>query len=140
MCLWHLLPIRTVFTLLVRVRYRLQLLLKLYFYVWWGLFCQELCLISVLILILDLIHSENFIIDLIPLFRHLYLLQIFLAPSETTIAVIVAPIIIIMMSRDSAVMNDGRRWSLAMMRLSMKRPTCSSIHHCGLGFTHFPYW
>ena len=77
-------------------------------------------------LILDLIHSEIVVIDLIPRFHHFYLLQILLAPSETTITVIVDPIMMMMMMlRASDVRNSNSMWALAMMRLSVKAPRLS---------------
>ena len=72
-------------------------------------------------LILDLIHSIIVIFDLIPRFRHLYFLQTFLVLSDTTITVMVAPIIMMMMSRASDVRNTCSRWALEMMRLSVKK-------------------
>ena len=71
MCLGHFLPIRTVFTLLLTVRYLLQLRLRLCPCVWLGLCLPELSLIYSSNLILDLIHSEIVAIDLLPLFSQL---------------------------------------------------------------------
>ena len=88
-------------------------------------------------LILDLIHSEIFMIDLIPLFCHLYSLQVFLDPSETTITVMVAPITMMMMLRASTVSNSGSSWALAMMRLSVKMPSLSQCPPLPVGFHSF---
>ena len=73
-------------------------------------------------LILDLIQSEIVIIDLIPCFHHLHVLQIFLAPSDITITVMISPMMMMMMLRLSAVRNSGSRWELVMVRLSVKTP------------------
>ena len=85
-----------------------------------GLCRPEVSWWSVSDLILELIHSLIVIIDLIPRFRHLCFLQTFLAPSETTVTVMVATIIMMMMSRASDVRNTGSRWELATMRLSVE--------------------
>ena len=122
---WHLFPIREVCPIILGLRYILQLRLQLCFCVWWGLCRPEVSLISVSNLILDFIHSEIFMIDLIPLFRHLYFLKVFLAPSETTITVMVAPIIMMIMLRESDVINSDSRWALEMMRLRIKTPSLS---------------
>ena len=98
------------------------MLLRLLLYCWWGLCCLEVSLRTVSDLILDLIHSKNFMIDLIPLFFNLYILQVFLAPSDTTINVMVANIMMMMMLRAYAVRKASSRWALAMMRLSVKIP------------------
>ena len=74
-----------------------------------GLCRPELSLGSVSDLILNLIHYEIVIIDLIPRFCHLYFLKIFLAPSDTTITVTVSPITMMMMFRESSVRNSGIR-------------------------------
>ena len=110
------LSIRTVCPLLFGVRYFLQRSMRLIFCDWWGLFHLEVSLRSVSNLILDLIHSEIFIIDLMPLFCNLYILQVFLDPSETNIFVMVAPIIIVMMLRSYDIMNVVSSWALAIMR------------------------
>ena len=102
--------------------------------VWCGLCRPEVILRSVSNLILDFIHSEIVMIDIIPLFRNLYLLQVFLAPSETTITVMVAPIIIMMMLREYAVMNASSRWALAIMKLSAKTPSLSQCSPLPVGF------
>ena len=73
-------------------------------------------------LILDLIQSKIVIIDLIPRFHHLYVLHIFLASSDTTITVMVSPMMMMIILRVSAVRNSGSRWELVMVRLSMKKP------------------
>ena len=85
-------------------------------------------------LILDLIHSEIFMIDLIPLFRHLYFLQVLLDTSETAITVMVAPIMMMMILRASAVRNAGSRWALAIMRLSVKTPSPRQCPTLPVGF------
>ena len=64
-------------------------------------------------------------IDLLPLFHHWNFLLVFLTTLETTITVLVAPIIIIIMLRAYAMRNAGGRWEMAMMRLSMKTPSLS---------------
>ena len=74
-----------------------------------GLCRPELSLGSVSDLILNLIHYEIVIIDLIPRFCHLYFFQMFLALSETTITVMVTLIMMMMMLRVSAVRNFGSR-------------------------------
>ena len=81
------------------------------------------------------IHSGNFIIYLIPILCHLCFLQVVLDPLETTITVMVAPIIMMMMLRESAVRNNGSRWALEMMMLSVKNPARFSVHHYWFGFT-----
>ena len=119
------LSIRTVCPLLFGVRYFLQRSMRLIFCDWWGLFHLEVILRSVSNLILDLIHSEIFIIDLIPLFCNLYFLQVFLDPLENTIIMMVSPIIMMMMLRVSTVRNTGISWALEMMRLNVKRTNLS---------------
>ena len=122
-----LLPIRKVCPLLLGLTYLLQPCLWLCFFICLGLCWTEASLWSVSDLILDLIHSEIVIIDLIPRICHLYFLQIFLAPSDTTITVMVSPIMMMMMLRAYSVRNSGSRWALARMRLSTKTP---SLSHC----------
>ena len=126
--LGHLLSIRILCLLLFRLIYLLQLCLRLCLSICLGLCCPEVRWWSVSDLILNLIHSIIVIIDLIPRFHHLYLLQTFLAPSETTITAIVAPIIITMMLMESDARNNGRCWALEMLSLSMKT----------LNLSHFP--
>ena len=123
--LGHLLPIRTVRPLLLGVNYCLQPRLRLHFCVWWGMCRPEVSLRYVLNLILRFINYEIFMIDLTPLSPHLYLLQVFLSPLETTITVMVDSIMMMMTLRESAVRNAGSRWALAMMRLSMKLTSLS---------------
>ena len=118
--LGHLLPMRTVFHLLFGVMYLLKPRLRFCLSICLGMCCPEVSWWLVSDLTLDLIHSVILIIDLIPRLRHLYFLQTFLAPSETNITVMVAPIIMIIMSRVYYVRNTGNRWALAMMRLSVK--------------------
>ena len=77
-------------------------------------------MIAVSDLILDFIHSEIIMIALIPLLNKLYCFQVFLDPSDTTITVMVSPLIMMMMVRASAVSNTGSRWALTMMILSLK--------------------
>ena len=89
------------------------------------LFLPEISLWSVSDLILDLIHYEIVMIDLIPFFAKFYFLKIFLAPLETTTTVMVDPIIMMIMLRESAVRNFGRRRELVMMRLSVETPSLS---------------
>ena len=126
MQLGNLFPIRTVCPIILGAMYIFKLCLKFCLLVCLGLCCPEVSLWSVSDLILDLIHSEIVMIDLTPRFCHLYFLQIFLAPSETTITVMVDPIIMMMMMlRASAVRNDGSRWALATMRLSVRTPCLS---------------
>ena len=120
--LGHLLPMRTVFHLLFGVMYLLKPRLRFCLSICLGMCCPEVSWWLVSDLTLDLIHSVILIIDLIPRLRHLYFLQTFLAPSETNITVMVAPIIMIIMSRVYYVRNTGNRWALAMMRLSVKTP------------------
>ena len=79
-------------------------------------------LITVSDLILDLIRSKIGMIDIIPPSHNLYLLQVLLAPSEITMTVTVAPIIIMTMLRVFAIRNIGSRWSLSMIMLSVKMP------------------
>ena len=86
---------------------------------------MEVNLISVSNLILDLIHSEIVIIDLIALLHNLYFLQVFLDSLETTIILLVAPIIMMIMLRLYDVSNAVIRWALVMMRLSLKMPNLS---------------
>ena len=76
---------------------------------------------------IGLIHLENFIIALIPLLRNLYCLHVFLSPSETTITVVVAPIIMMIMLIAYAVTNNGSRWAIEMMRLSAKIPNLTQF-------------
>ena len=114
--------------------YCLQPHLWLYFCVWRGLCRPEVSLISVSNLILDFIHSEIVMIDLIPLFSRLYFIQVFLGPLETTINVMVAPIIMMMMFIASAVMNAGSRWEMAMMRLIVKTPSLIQCSPLPVGF------
>ena len=76
-------------------------------------------------------------IDLIPLFLHLYLLHVLLAPSETTITIMVAPIIMMMKLREYAVTNSGIRWAHDMMRLSVKFPILSQCPPLPDGFHSF---
>ena len=125
--LGHLLTMRTVFPLLFGVIYFLQSRLKLCLFVCLGLCGTDVSWWSVSDLILDLIHSIIVIIDLIPHFRHFYFLHTLIAPSETTITLVVAPIMMMMTLRSSDIRNSGRRWALAMMRLSVKTPNLS---HC----------
>ena len=118
--LGHLLTMRTVFPLLFGVIYFLQSRLKLCLFVCLGLCGTDVSWWSVSDLILDLIHSIIVIIDLIPHFRHLYFRKTFLDTLETTITVIVAPIMMMMMSVVCYVRNVSRKWALSMMRLSVK--------------------
>ena len=120
--LGHLLPMRTVCHLLFGVMYLLKPRLRFCLSICLGMCCPEVSWWLVSDLILDLIHSEIVIIDLITRFHHLYVLQIFLAPSDTTINVMVSPIMMMMMLRVSAVRNSGSRWELVMVRLSVKTP------------------
>ena len=123
MQLGNLFPKRKVCSLLLGLMYLFQPHLWLCLFVCLGLGRPYISLCRVSDLILDLIHFKIVMIDLTPLFCHLYFLQIFLDPSETTITVMVNPIIMMMtMLRKSAVMNSVRIWSLAMMRLSVKMP------------------
>ena len=105
---------------------------------WWGLCRPEASLISVSNLVIDLIHSEMFIIDLIPLFHNLYLLQVFLATLETTIILLVAPIMMMMMLRSSNLMNTGIMWVLEMMRLSVKNQNLSQCPPLPVCIHSFP--
>ena len=127
--LGHFLPMRELCPILFGVMYLLQLRLQLCLFVYLGMCRPEVrwCLVSDLIL--DLIHYVIIIIYLIPRFRHLYFLWTFLDPSETTITVMVSPIIIMMMSKESAVSNSGIRWELAMMMLNVKTP---NLRQCPL--------
>ena len=120
MCLGQLLPIRTVFPLLLGVRCFFQPHLRLFLYAWWGLCLPEVSLRYLSNLILYFIHSDIVIIYIIPLFQHLYYLQFFLDTLETNTTLMVAPIIMMMMLRKSAMNNSGSRRALAMMRLSVK--------------------
>ena len=122
--LGNLLPIGVVFPLLLGVSYRLQLRV-ICFCDWWSLCRPEVSLRYVSNLILDLIHSEIVIIDFIPLFHNLYLLQVLLASSETTIIVTVDLIMMMMMLRAYAVINAGSSWAMSLMRLSAKTPNLS---------------
>ena len=88
-------------------------------------------------LILDFIYYEIVMIDLIPLFRHLYLLQVFLAPSETTTAVKVACISMMIMLRDSDANNADCRGELARMRFSVKTPSLIQCLLLPAGFHSF---
>ena len=105
--LGHVLPIRTVFPLILGVMYILKPRLRLCLFVWLCLCRPDFFLWSVSDFILDLIHSEIVMIDLIPLFRHSYFLPVFLAPLEKTTTVMVSPIIVLIMLRESAVRNSG---------------------------------
>ena len=135
--LGNLLLIWKVCPLLLGVWCILQHHLWLRFFVWWGLCHPEVSLISVLNLILDFIHSEIVKIEIIPLFWHLYFLQVLLAPSEKTITLMVYPIIMIMMFRVSAMSNAGIRWALEMMRLRVKTPILSQCPPLPVGFHSF---
>ena len=90
------------------------------FFFWCGLCRPEVSLWYASNLILGFIHSEIVMIYFIPLLCHFYLLQIFLATSETKITMMVATIMMMMMLREYAVMKAGSRWALAMMRSSVK--------------------
>ena len=118
--LGNLLPIRTVCPLLLGIQYLLQRRVRFLFCFWWVLCCLDISLRTVSDLILYLIPSEIFMVYIIPLFLHLYLLQVFLDPSDTTTTVMVSPIIMMMMLRAYYIKNYGSRWELEMMRLSVK--------------------
>ena len=104
----------------IQVNVSLATAFSILFVCFLGLFIPEVSWWPVLDLILYLIHSIIVIIDLIPCFCHLYFLKTFLDPSETTITVMVAPIIMTMISRAYYVRDTSSRWELAMMRLSVK--------------------
>ena len=135
--LGHFWPIQKVFPLLLFISHFLQPRMRLYFCVWLSMCHPEVSLISVSNLILYFIHYEIVMIDLIPLFRHLYFLQVFLDPSETTITVMVDPIIIMMTLRASAVSNAGSRWALATMRFSRNTLSLSQCPPLPVGFHSF---
>ena len=132
--LGHLFPIQAVCPLLSGLRYLLQLRLWLYFCFLWGLCRPEVSLRYVSNSILDFVHYEIVMIDLIPLFRHLYFLQVLLDTSDTAITVMVAPIMMMMILRASAVRNAGSRWALAIMRLSVKTPSPRQCPTLPVGF------
>ena len=88
---------QTVCPLLLELMYFLQRRTRLHVCWWWGLCHLEVSLSAVSDLILDFIHSKNFMIALVPLLCNLYCLQVLLAPSETTITMIVPPIMMMMM-------------------------------------------
>ena len=119
------LPIQMRCPLLLGVRYHLQCCVWLLLRFWWGMCRLDVSLRTVSDLILDLIHYEIFMIDLIPPFRNFYILQVVLDPSETTITMMVDPIIMMVILRAYAVSNAGSRWALIMMILSVKTPNLS---------------
>ena len=94
---WYLFLMQTVSPLLFGLMYCLHQRERLCVCWEWGMCHLEVSLSALSDLILDFIYSEIFMIALVLLLCNLYCLQVLLAPLETTITVIMPPIMMMMM-------------------------------------------